>query len=345
MSLEIGTVVLKEALEKKYAVGAFNANGAEYVQAITQAAEEEGSPVIVQISPGATRYLGLEMAVAIVNTAADLVSVPAVLHLDHGVTYEQNINALKAGFTSLMYDGSELSLEENMEVTAAIVKEAHPLGVPVEAELGKIPKIEEFFDMLPADYDYSYPPPWNIQEEVIKLMAEPDQVEKFVSETGCDSLAAAIGSIHGMKKDIQPLCIERLREIRKRTGRPIVCHGSSGVIRTRKDLEAVKQRVKEVRAKGIDCRIPEGWGCMEDAIKEGLAKINIATAVSMAYLRGMKEAWDENPDEKDSRKITGPGRDAMKEIIKGYMRLFGSSGQIKVTPKAEEPKEVVEGPE
>ena len=336
MSLEIGTVVLKEALEKKYAVGAFNANGAEYVQAITQAAEEEGSPVIVQISPGATRYLGLEMAVAIVKTAAEMVSVPAVLHLDHGVTFEQNINALKAGFTSLMYDGSELSLEENMEVTAAIVKEAHPLGVPVEAELGKIPKIEEFSDMLPADYDYSYPPPQDIQEKVIELMAKPEDVERFVEQTGCDSLAAAIGSIHGMEKDVQPLYIERLREIRKRTDIPIVCHGSSGVIQTRKDVEALE-------AKGW--KLPEGWGCMEDAIKEGLAKINIATAVSMTFLRGMKEAWDKSPDEKDSRKITGPGRDAMKEIIKGYMRLFGSSGQITVTPKAEGPKEVIEGPE
>ncbi|MBM3237549.1 class II fructose-bisphosphate aldolase [Candidatus Poribacteria bacterium] len=336
MSLVIGTVVLKEALEKKYAVGAFNANGAEYVQAITQAAEEEGSPVIVQISPGATKYLGLEMAVAIVKTAANIVSVPVVLHLDHGVTYEQNIDSLKAGFTSLMYDGSELPLDENIKVTAAIVKEAHPRGVPVEAELGKIPKIEEFFDLLPADYDYSYPPPQNIQEKVIELMAKPEDVERFVEQTGCDSLAAAIGSIHGMKNDVQPLYIERLREIRKLTGIPIVCHGSSGVIQTRKDVEALE-------AKGW--KLPEGWGCMEDAIKEGLAKINIATAVSMSFLRGMKAAWDKNSDEKDSRKITGPGRDAMKETIKGYMRLFGSSGQIVVTPKAKKSKEGPEGPE
>ena len=336
MSLEFGTVVLKEALENKYAVGAFNANGAEYVQAITQAAEEEGSPVIVQISPGATKYLGLEMAVAIVKTATEMVSVPAVLHLDHGVTYEQNIEALDAGFTSLMYDGSEEDFEENIRITAAIAKEAHPRNVPVEAELGKIPKIEEFVDMLPADYDYSYPPPQDIQEKVIELMAKPEDVERFVEQTGCDSLAAAIGSIHGMKNDVQPLYIERLREIRKRTDIPIVCHGSSGVIQTRKDLE-------KLEAQGWKC--PEGWGCMEDAIKEGLAKINIATRVSMSFLSGMKEAWDENPDEKDSRKITGPGRDAMKETITGYMRLFGSSGQIEVAPKVEEVEEVPEGPE
>ncbi|HIE27298.1 TPA: class II fructose-bisphosphate aldolase [Candidatus Poribacteria bacterium] len=336
MSLEIGTVVLKEGLEKRYAVGAFNANSAEYVQAITQAAEEEGSPVIVQISPGATRYLGLELAVAIVKTAAEMVSIPAVLHLDHGVTYEQNINALKAGFTSLMYDGSELPLEENIKITASIVKEAHLRGVPVEAELGKIPKIEEFEDMLPADYDYSYPPPQDIQEKVIELMAKPEDVERFVEQTGCDSLAAAIGSIHGMKNDVQPLYLKRLREIRQRTDIPIVCHGSSGVIRTRRDVE-------ELEARGY--KLSEGWGCMEDAIKEGLVKINIATAVSMSFLRGMKEAWNKNPNEKDSRKITSPGRDAMKETIKGYMRLFGSSGQIAITPKTEELEEVTEGPE
>jgi fructose-bisphosphate aldolase class II len=276
------------------------------------------------------------MAVAIVKTAANIVSVPVVLHLDHGVTYEQNIASLKAGFTSLMYDGSELPLDENIKVTAAIVKEAHPRGIPVEAELGKIPKIEEFFDMLPADYDYSYPPPQAIQEKVIELMAKPEDVERFVEQTGCDSLAAAIGSIHGMKNDVQQLYIERLREIRKRTNIPIVCHGSSGVIQTRKDVEALE-------AKGW--KLPEGWGCMEDAIKEGLAKINIATAVSMSFLRGMKAAWDKNPDEKDSRKITGPGRDAMKETIKGYMRLFGSSGQIVVAPKAKKSKEGLEGPE
>ena len=139
-----------------------------------------------------------------------------------------------------------------------------------------------------------------------------------------------------MKKDVQPLYLERLRKIRQRTDIPIVCHGSSGVIRTRKD-------VAELEAKGY--QLPEGWGCMEDAIKEGLAKINIATAISMSFLKGMKEAWEPNPAEKDSRKITGPGRDAMKETIKGYMRLFGSSGQIVITTKTEEPEEVTEGPE
>lgn len=326
MSLEIGTKVLKDALTKKYAVGAFNANGAEYVQAITQAAEEEGAPVIVQISPGATRYLGLEMAVAIVKTAAELVSITAVLHLDHGVTYEQNIDALNAGFTSLMYDGSALPFEENIKTTAEIVKEAHARGIPVEAELGRIPKIEEYVDMLPEDYDYSYPLPWPVQEKVIELMAKPEDVEYFVEKTGCDALAAAIGSIHGMENDVQPLCIERLREIRKRTDIPIVCHGSSGVIRTPEQLESVRKKVEEAKARGINAQIPDGWGCMQDAIAEGLAKINIATAISMSFLKGMREAWDANPDEKDSRKITDPGRDAMKETIKDYMRLFGSSG-------------------
>lgn len=330
-----GRDVLQAALDGKYAVGAFNANGAEYVQAITWAAQEEGAPVIVQISPGATRYLGLEIAVAIVKTAAALVEVPVVLHLDHGVTYEQNIDALNAGFTSVMYDGSSHPLEENIEVTASIVKEAKPRGIPVEAELGKIPKIEDYFDMLPADYDYRLPPPWKVQQEVIKLMAKPDEVEKFVEQTGCSSLAAAIGSIHGMKNDVQPLCLERLREIRnRRPDIPIVCHGSSGVIQTREDLEELKAEGAEIRP---------GWGCMQDAIEEGLAKINIATAISMAFLAGMKEAWD--PTQKDSRKITGPGRDAMQEKIKSYMQLFGCAGRVTVSTPEEKVEEGPEAPE
>jgi len=331
-----GKDVLQTALEGKYAVGAFNANGAEYVQATTQAAQEEGAPVIVQISPGAIRYLGLEIAVAIVQTAAESTQVPVVLHLDHGITYELNIKALEAGFTSVMYDGSAEPFEKNIETTALIVKEAQPRGIPVEAELGKIPKIEEYADILTSDYDYSLPPPWKVQKEVIELMAKPDDVEKFIEKTGCDSLAAAVGSIHGMKKDVQPLCIERLREIRKRRPDiPIVCHGSSGVIRTREDLEALK-------AEGAE--IPDGWGCMQDAIEEGLAKINIATAISMAFLAGMKAAWDTDPTLKDSRKITGPGRDAMKEKIKNYMKLFRSSGRIAVSTE-EEPEEGPEAPE
>jgi len=331
-----GKDVLQAALEGKYAVGAFNVNGVEYVQAITQAAQEEGAPVIVQVSPGAARYLGLEVAVAIIKTVAELTEVPVVLHLDHGITYELNIKALNAGFTSLMYDGSAEPFEKNIEITASIVKEAHKRGIPVEAELGKIPKIEEYTDMLPADYDYSLPPPWKVQKDVIDLMAKPDDVEKFIERTGCDFLAAAIGSIHGMKSDVQPLCIERLRKINERCPNiPIVCHGSSGVIRTREDLEALK-------AKGAE--IPDGWGCMQDAIEEGLAKINIATAISMAFLAGMKAAWDVDPTQKDSRKITGPGRDAMKEKIKDYMKLFGSSGRIAVSTE-EETEEEPEAPE
>jgi len=348
MMLAKGRNFLQAALESKYAVGAFNANGAEYVQAITQAAQEEGAPVIVQISPGAIRYLGLDIASAIAKTAAGLVEVPVVLHLDHGVTYEQNINAIEAGFTSVMYDGSSNPLEENIKVSASIVKKAHPRGIPVEAELGKIPKIEDYADMLPPDYDYTLPPPWRVQKEVIKLMAKPDDVERFLEETGCDSLAAAIGSIHGMKNDVQPLCIERLREIRKRCPDiPIVCHGSSGVIQTRKDLEAMKAKLKELHKQGQakDIVIPDGWGCMQEAIEEGLAKINIATAISMAFLEGMKAVWDADPEQKDSRKITGPGRDKMKDTIKDYMKLFGCSGRIAVSDIEEEVEEDTEVPE
>jgi fructose-bisphosphate aldolase class II len=311
-----GKDVLQAALEWRYAVGAFNANGMEFVQAIAWAARDLKAPVVIQISPGATKYCGLDMAVAMTRVVAEEVPVPVVLHLDHGTTYEQNIACLEAGFTSLMFDGSELTFEENIAITAPIVKEAHAHGVPVEAELGHIPATEDYEHLLPTDYDWSYPLPREIQEDVVRQMARPDQVEEFVERTGCDSLAAALGSVHRMKGDVQPLYLERLREIRARTPIPIVCHGSSGVIRTQAQLQ-----------EGIENRgwqIPEGWGSMEEAIAEGLVKINVATAISMAYLRRIDEVRAADPREKDSRKVLGPGREAMQKAVGGYIRLFGS---------------------
>jgi fructose-bisphosphate aldolase class II len=337
MPLVNGREVLEAAVKGKYAVGAFNANSMEYVQAIIEAAEEEQAPVFLQISQGAIRYAGLEMAVAMVKVAAEQASVPVVLHLDHGTDFDQNIKCLRAGFTSLMFDGSDLPLEENKAITRKIVEVAHAVGLPVEAELGKIPRIEDFKDLLPPDYDFRSPVPPSVLEKVVDLMAKPEDVEDFVSYTQCDSLAAAVGSIHGMKEDIQPLCIERLKQIRERTNIPLVSHGSSGIIPT-------WERFEELKKQGFE--FPEGWGPLEEAIKYGIAKINVATEISMSFLEGMKKAWDKNPGEKDSRRITGPGRDAMKERIKWYMRLFGCSGKARDwRARKEEAGPSPEGPE
>jgi fructose-bisphosphate aldolase class II len=299
MPLVTSKELLQRAQADGYAVGAFNANNLECVEAVVETAEEEQAPVILQVSQGAIAYAGLEASSMLVKTAAELATVPVVLHLDHGSDFFQNVRCLRAGFTSLMFDGSALSLEENIKTTRKITEIAHAVGIPVESELGKIPKIED--NLTP--------------EQVEALMADPEQAQRFVEETQCDSLAAAIGSVHGMKESIQPLDIERLDDIRRRTGVPIVLHGASGVLCTR----------EEAAGKGI--KLASHEGTLEDAIKHGVSKINVATEISMSFLRGIRQALDERPDEKDMRRIFLPGKNAVKETVRYYIRLFGSSGK------------------
>lgn len=299
MPLVTSKELLERAQAEGYGIGAFNANNMECVQAVIETAEEEQSPVILQVSQGAIAYAGLEFASMLVKTAAELATVPVVLHLDHGTDFLQNVRCLKAGFTSLMFDGSSLPLDENIAVTAKITEIAHACGVPVEAELGKIPKVEDNLT----------------QEQVVALMADPAQAERFVEQTDCDSMAVAIGSVHGMKESIQPLNIERLDEIKRRTGIPLVLHGASGVLCTRADAAA----------KGVKLESYEGT--IEDAVKHGISKINVATELSMAFLRGMKEAFEARPGEKDMRKIILPGKKAVKDVVRFYIKLFGSGGK------------------
>ncbi|MEN6372593.1 MAG: class II fructose-bisphosphate aldolase [Armatimonadota bacterium] len=299
MPLVTSKEMLQRAQSEGYAVGAFNANNMECVQAVIETAEEEKSPVILQVSQGAIAYAGLEFATSLVKTAAELASVPVVLHLDHGTDFLQNVRCLRAGFSSLMFDGSSLPLDENIKTTRKITEIAHACGIPVESELGKIPKIEDNLT----------------QQQVVDLFADPEQAERFVEETQCDSLAAAIGSVHGMKESIQPLNIERLDEIKRRTGVPIVLHGASGVLCTRGDASE----------RGI--KLSSCEGTIEDAIKHGVSKINVATELSMAFLRGMKEAFEQRPGEKDMRKIMLPGKNAVKDVVRYYIKLFGSNGK------------------
>lgn len=274
--------MLKKAQAERYAVGAFNANNLEYVQAIIDAAEEEKAPVILQASQGAIKYAGLEMIVAMVKTAAEAATVPVALHLDHGTDYKQNVKCLRAGFTSLMFDGSSLSFEENAAATKRIVEMAHAAGVPVEAELGKVATAGHV-----------------TAEEVKALMTDPDEAKRFVEETGVDSLAVAVGSIHKMVTQEAKIDAGRVERIRELTGVPLVLHGASGVT-------------------------DEGY---KIGIAAGICKINIATELNKAFTRGIHDALAKNPGEIDPRKIVGVGRDYMKEAIKAKMRLFGCSGK------------------
>ena len=214
MALVTSRPIFAAALEQRFAVGAFNANNMEQIQAIVEAAEEERAPVILQVSQGAIRYAGLDLAAGMVRIAAGLVSVPVVLHLDHGDSFEQNVLCLKAGFTSLMYDGSKKPYAENVAATKKISEIAHIAGIPVEAELGCV---AQSTDKL------SY-------EQICALMTDPVQAKEFIELTGADSLAVAIGSVHAMRAKEADLDVERLRAIHEQIpATPLVLHGSSGV--------------------------------------------------------------------------------------------------------------------
>jgi fructose-bisphosphate aldolase class II len=330
MPLVTSKELLQEAQAGGYAIGAFNANNMECVRAVIEAAEEERAPVILQVSQGAIKYAGLQLATAMVKTAAQEASVPVVLHLDHGTSFQQNVQCLHAGFTSLMYDGSSEPWDRNVATSARICEIAHCCGLPVEAELGKIPLIEDFVTADEANALRGRSPASQVEAlrskasaKVESLMADPGQAKAFAEQTGIDSLAAAVGSIHGMWDDIWPLRRDRIEALRDATDLPLVCHGSSGVIRSRADAET----------KGIELRSNECT--LEEAVKIGICKVNVATAVSMAFLSGAKEAFAKKPMEKDLRKILLPGQQAAKELVRSYIRLFGASGTASGRAKIE----------
>jgi fructose-bisphosphate aldolase class II len=213
MPLVSSKPILEEALRKRFAVGAFNANNMEQVQAIVQTAQEERAPVILQVSQGAIRYAGLEFAAGLVKIAASSSDIPVVLHLDHGTDFCQNVLCLRAGFTSLMYDGSKRPFEENVATTRRVTGIAHIAGIPVEAELGRVLRVTDQVT----------------HEDVLAAMTDAGQAKEFVERTQCDSLAIACGSVHAMTSREATLDIDRIKAIRAVIDIPLVLHGSSGV--------------------------------------------------------------------------------------------------------------------
>ncbi len=284
MPLVTSKEMLWAALEGHFAVGAFNANNMEQVQAIIDAAVEEHAPVILQVSQGAIRYAGLNFAAAMVKAAAADADVPVVLHLDHGTDFAQNVRCLRAGFTSLMYDGSKEPFEVNVANTRRIVEIADIVGIPVEAELGRVLQATD----------------GATEEEIEAAKTDPAQAREFVERTGCSSLAVAIGSVHAMKTAEAELDIERLKKLRAAVNIPFVLHGSSGV-----------KEESEV-----------------EAIQYGICKINVATMLNQAFTRGLLEAIQEDPENVDPRKWLIKSREAVKEVVRHKIRLFGSSGKV-----------------
>src|SRR4030042_5507696 len=244
-----------------YGIGAFNVNNLEAVLAVAEAATEENSPAIVAVTPGAIKYGGLPYLSRIVRIAAELASVPVALHLDHGEDFETASKCVGAGFTSVMIDGSSLKFEDNTALTKRVVEMAHPKGVSVEAELGRLAGVEE-----------------STVEEKDAILTDPAVAEEFVDRTGVDTLAVAIGTSHGAYKfKAEPkLDFERLKLISKNVSLPLVLHGASRVPAWIIE-KAAKNGAELGGAKGI----PEEN--IQKAISMGIAKINIDTDLRLAW--------------------------------------------------------------
>jgi fructose-bisphosphate aldolase class II len=293
------------ARKNRYAIGAFNVQNLESLLAIAEAATEESSPVIVQITPSSIKYAGLAYISSLVKTAAQLAPVPMTMHLDHGEDFDTALKCVDAGFTSVMIDGSFLRFDENVALTKRVVSIAHPKGVSVEAELGKLAGVEE-----------------RSVEEKEAILTDPNAAVEFVEKTGVDALAVAIGTSHGAYKfkSEAKLDLERLKLISEMVSIPLVLHGASSVPQWLVE-KATKYGAVLSGAKGI----PEDE--YRKAISLGIAKINIDTDLRLAFTATVREVLTNSPKEFDPRKILGPAKEAMKEVAKSKMRLFGSSGK------------------
>lgn len=283
MPLVSMTKMLQDANRDGYAVGQFNINNLEYIQAILQAAEDEKSPVILGVSEGAGKYMGgYGVVVAMVKAVMEAqgTTVPVAIHLDHGSSFEQCAKAIHAGFTSVMIDASHDPFDENIATTSKVVELAHLHGVSVEAELGTVGGQE---DDVVGDIIY----------------ADPKECKEMVERTGIDTLAPALGSVHGPYKGEPNLGFKEMEEINTLAGVPLVLHGGTGI--PTKDIQK--------------------------AISYGTSKINVNTENQIQQAKKVREVLAANPDMIDPRKYLGPSRDTIKETVIGKMREFGSSNK------------------
>lgn len=302
----------KEMFKKaygKYAIGAFNVNNMEILQGVIEAAKEEKAPLILQISAGARKYAKQVYLMKLIEAALqDAPDIPIAVHLDHGDSFDLCKAVIDAGFNSVMIDGSHLPFEENVKLTKQVVDYAHPRGVVVEGELGRLVGVEEH--VVVAEHEAIY--------------TDPEKAVEFVERTGVDSLAIAIGTSHGAYKfkGEPKLDFERLQEIAKRLpGFPLVLHGASSVLSEYVE-KANKYGGKLTGAQGV----PEEM--IRKATTMGICKVNIDTDLRLAVTASIREVFATKPEEFDPRKYLGPARDAVKEVVKHKMRyVLGCSGQ------------------
>ena len=300
--------MFKKAYDGGYAIGAFNVNNMEIIQGITEAAKECNAPVILQVSKGARAYANRTYLVKLVEAAEIETGLPICLHLDHGDSFETCKECVDDGFTSVMIDASSKPLEENIAITKKVVEYAHAHGVVVEAELGTLAGVEDDVKVSAEDSSYT----------------RPEDVERFVKETGCDSLAIAIGTSHGAykfkpeqctrnEKGIlvpPPLRFDILEEVSKRLpGFPIVLHGSSSV---------PQEYVKMINEHGG--KMPDAVGIPESELRQAskmaVCKINIDSDLRLAMTGTIRQFFDEHPEKFDPREYLKPARNNIKELVK-----------------------------
>lgn len=303
-------VTTKEMFEKAskggYAIGAFNINNMEIIQGITEAANELKSPVILQVSSSARKYAKHNYLMNMIKAADEETNIPIAIHLDHGADFDICKACIDGGFTSVMIDGSKYSFEENIELTKKVVDYAHDRGVVVEAELGKLAGIEDEVNVSSADSSYT----------------DPNQAAEFVSRTGCDSLAIAIGTSHGAYKfkGEPKLRFDILDKVTAlMPGYPIVLHGASSVIQA--DVEKCNKYGGDIPgAKGV----PEEL--LREAARHGVCKINMDTDIRIAMTAAIREEFTLNPSGFDPRKYLGAARDAIREMAKNkILNVLGSN--------------------
>jgi len=275
--------VLKGTRENGYAVGAFNFNSYEDAQGIVNGAVAKKAPVIVMASMGAVKYIGLKTTAYMVKGMAESVDIPICLHLDHATDLDMIKACIDAGFTSVMIDASMKSYEENIRETSEIVKYAAKTGCSVEAELGRVGGKEDSVGV----------------DEREAAFTKPETVPRFVSETGLDALAIAIGTVHGFYKSEPKLDFDRLAAIAKITDAPLVLHGGTGV-----PVEDFKK-----------------------AVKLGMSKINVGTELKATYAKAVRDALADKPNEIDPRKFMGLVKDRCSEVVQGKIDIFGCANR------------------
>ena len=321
MPLVTSTEMFKKAYDGGYAIGAFNVNNMEIVQGITEACQEQKAPVILQVSKGARAYANHTYLIKMVEAAViECPDIPIVLHLDHGPDFETCKACIDGGFTSVMIDCSSRPFDENVAETKKVVEYAHAHGVVVEAELGTLAGVEDDVKVSAEDSSYTH----------------PEEVEEFVTRTGCDSLAIAIGTSHGAYKFAPeqctrneqgilvppPLRFDVLEEVSKRLpGFPIVLHGSSSV---------PQEFVQKINAHGG--KMPDAIGIPEEELRHAaqlsVCKINIDSDIRLAITASIREYFDEHPDHFDPRQYLKPARQAVKDMVAHKLiNVLGCNGK------------------